>query len=282
MPFIFVSGTIGEDAAVAAMRSGAQDYIMKASLKRLVPAVERELREVASRRSRRQAEERLAYLAYHDALTGLANRVLLNDRLTQALLVAQRSGEPIALLIIDLDHFKSVNDSLGHHAGDRMLQEVGARLRALVRESDTVARLGGDEFAVMLRNADAQRATAMGHQLLSHLNEPYVIQDRPFVVSASVGIATFPEHGAVADSILQKADIAMYVAKSGGLGVAVYAPDRDRPAHRRLALTTELREAIERDQFVCHYQPIVNLQTHEVVKVEALARSEEHTSELQS
>ena len=272
MPFIFVSGTIGEDAAVAAMRSGAQDYIMKASLKRLVPAVERELREVASRRSRRQAEERLAYLAYHDALTGLANRVLLNDRLTQALLVAQRSGEPIALLIIDLDHFKSVNDSLGHHAGDRMLQEVGARLRALVRESDTVARLGGDEFAVMLRNADAQRATTMGGKVLIRLNEPYVIQNRPFVVSASIGIATFPEHGTTADSMLQKADIAMYVAKSGGCGIAVYAPDRDRPAHRRLALTTELREGIEHDQFVCHYQPIVSLRTNEVIRIEALAR----------
>jgi diguanylate cyclase len=272
MPFIFVSGTMGEDAAVAAMRSGAQDYIMKGSLKRLVPAVERELREVASRRSRRQAEERLAHLAYHDALTDLPNRVLLNDRLTQAMLVSQRSGEPIALMIIDLDHFKIVNDSLGHHAGDRMLQEVGTRLRAMVRESDTVARLGGDEFAVMLLNADAQQATAMGRKLLTRLNEPYVIQDRPLVVSASIGIATCPEHGTAADAMLQKADIAMYVAKSGGLGVAVYAPERDRPAHRRLALTTELRDAIERDQFVCHYQPIVSLRTGDVIRVEALAR----------
>jgi diguanylate cyclase len=272
MPFIFVSGTIGEDAAVAAMRSGAQDYLMKGSLKRLVPAVERELREVASRRSRRQAEERLAHLAYHDALTDLPNRVLLNDRLTQAMLVSQRSGEPIALMVIDLDHFKIVNDSLGHHAGDRMLQEVAARLRALVRESDTVARLGGDEFAVMLLNTDAQLATAMGRKLLNRLNEPYVVQDRPLVVSASIGVAAFPEHGTAADSMLQKADIAMYVAKGGGLGVAVYAPDRDRPAHRRLALTTELREAIECDHFVCHYQPIVSLHRHQVVRIEALAR----------
>jgi diguanylate cyclase len=272
LPFIFVSGTIGEDVAVAAMKSGAQDYIMKGSLKRLVPAVERELREVASRRSRRHAEERLAHLAYHDALTDLPNRVLLNDRLTQAMLVSQRSGQPIALMVIDLDHFKIVNDSLGHHAGDRMLQEVAARLRTLVRESDTVARLGGDEFAVMLLNTDARLATAMGRKLLNRLNEPYVIQDRPFVVSASIGVATFPEHGLAADSMLQKADIAMYVAKSGGLGVAVYTPDRDRQAHRRLALTTELREAIERDQFVCHYQPIVSLHTDDVVRIEALAR----------
>jgi diguanylate cyclase len=272
MPFIFVSGTIGEDAAVAAMRGGAQDYIMKASLKRLVPAVERELREVASRRCRRKAEERLAHLAYHDALTDLPNRMLLNDRLTQAMLAFQRTAEPIALMVIDLDRFKTVNDSLGHHAGDRMLQEVAARLRAFVRESDTVARLGGDEFAVMLLNTDAQQAMAMGRKLLNRLNEPHVILDRPCVLSASIGIATFPEHGTAADAMLQKADIAMYVAKSGGLGVAVYAPDRDRQAHRRLALTTELRDAIERDQFVCHYQPIVSLQTHEVIRIEALAR----------
>jgi diguanylate cyclase (GGDEF)-like protein len=272
LPFIFVSGTIGEDAAVAAMRSGAQDYLMKGSLKRLVPAVERELREVASRRSRRHAEERLAHLAYHDALTDLPNRVLLNDRLTQAMLACQRSGEPIALMVIDFDHFKTVNDSLGHHAGDRMLQEVAARLRAFVRESDTVARLGGDEFAVMLLKTDAQRAIRMARKLLNRLIEPYVIQDRPCVVGASIGIATFPEHGTVADAILQKADIAMYVAKSGGVGVAVYAPDRDRQAHRRLALTTELREAIERDHFECHYQPIVSLQTNDVIRIEALAR----------
>jgi|RhiMethySRZTD1v2_1073278.scaffolds.fasta_scaffold04059_3 diguanylate cyclase (GGDEF)-like protein len=272
LPFIFVSGTMGEDAAVAGMRGGAQDYITKSSLKRLVPAVERELREVASRRCRRQAEERLAHLAYHDALTDLPNRVLLNDRLTQAMLAFQRTSEPVALMVIDLDNFKTVNDSLGHHAGDRMLQEVAARLRAFVRESDTVARLGGDEFAVMLLNTDAQRALAMGRKLLHRLNEPHVILDRPFVVSASIGIATFPEHGTGSDSLLQKADIAMYVAKSGGLGVTVYAPDRDRQAHRRLALTTEIRDAIERDQFVCHYQPIVSLQTNEVIRIEALAR----------
>jgi diguanylate cyclase (GGDEF)-like protein len=272
MPFIFVSGTIGEDAAVAAMRSGAQDYIMKGSLKRLVPAVERELREVAIRRSRKKAEERLAHLAYHDALTDLPNRVFLNERLTQAMLASQQSGEPIALMVVDFDHFKAVNDSLGHHAGDRVLEEVAVRLRALLRESDTVARLGGDEFAVMLLDTDARNATLMARKLLQRLNEPYIIQDRPFVVSASIGIASFPEHGTATDSVLQKADIAMYVAKSGGLGVAVYAPDRDRHAHRRLTLTTELREAIERDQFVCHYQPIVSLETDAVIRIEALAR----------
>ena len=274
MPFIFVSGTIGEDIAVAAMRSGAQDYIMKGSLKRLVPAVERELREVAIRRSRKKAEDRLAHLAYHDALTDLPNRVLMTDRLTQAMLAAQRSGEPIALMLIDLDHFKAVNDSLGHHAGDRLLQEVALRLRALLGDRDTVARLGGDEFAVMMLDIDTGSAARMARSLRNRLSEPYIIQDRPFVVSASIGIAGFPEHATVADSVLQKADIAMHAAKSGGLGIAVYAPDRDRQAHRRLTLTTELREAIERDQFVCHYQPIVSLETDAVIRVEALARWE--------
>jgi diguanylate cyclase (GGDEF)-like protein len=272
MPFIFVSGTIGEDAAVAAMRSGAQDYIMKGSLKRLVPAVERELREVAIRRSRKQAEERLAHLAYYDALTDLPNRLLLHDRLTQAMLAAQRSGESIALLVVDLDHFKAVNDSMGHHAGDRMIQEVAVRLRALLRDSDTVARLGGDEFAAVVLDTNAQQAIFTARTLLKRLNDPYVIEDRPFVVSASIGIASFPEHGTAADALLQKADIAMYAAKRSGLGVAVYAPDRDRQAHRRLTLTSELREAIARDHLVCHYQPIVDLETGEVVRIEALAR----------
>src|SRR5712692_3763449 len=149
IPFLFVSGTIGEDAAVAAMRSGAHDYIMKGQLKRLVPAVERELREVGVRRARKTAEERLTHLAYHDPLTDLPNRLLLHDRLEQAVLAAHRTGDPFALIVLDLDGFKTINDSLGHDAGDRALQQVAARIRATLREVDTVARLGGDEFALI-------------------------------------------------------------------------------------------------------------------------------------
>lgn len=272
MPFIFVSGTIGEEAAVVAMKTGAHDYVMKGHLKRLVPAVERELREAAGRLSHKQAEARLVHLAYHDALTDLPNRVLLHDRLRQALLGAQRAREPLAVMVLDLDGFKTINDSLGHHAGDHVLQEVAARLRALLREGDTVARLGGDEFAVMLPRTDSEGATLAAVKILQALSGPLMVEGRPLVVGGSLGIASFPEHGSSADALLQKADIAMYVAKCGAFGYAVYAPDRDRPAHRRLTLMTELRHSIERGQFSFDYQPIVSLQTGLVVCVEALAR----------
>ena len=272
MPFIFVSGTMGEDVAVAAMRSGAHDYIMKSNLKRLVPAVERELRDAAGRQSRRQAEARLAHLAYHDALTDLPNRVLLHDRLQQGILGAERAHESLALLVLDLDGFKTVNDSLGHHAGDRVLQELSWRLRELLRDVDTVARLGGDEFAIVLPRTDCDGAILAARKVMEALRRPVPIDDRSFVVGGSLGIACFPAHGVGADELLQKADIAMYVAKTGGLGYAVYVPGRDQYAHRRLTLMTEFREGIECGQFLFDYQPIVSLKTGAPVAVEALVR----------
>jgi diguanylate cyclase (GGDEF)-like protein len=272
MPFIFVSGTMGEDIAVAAMRSGAHDYIMKANLKRLVPAVERELRDAAGRQSRRQAEARLAHLAYHDALTDLPNRVLLHDRLQQGIRGAERAGESLALLVLDLDGFKTVNDSLGHHAGDRVLQELSWRLRELLRDVDTVARLGGDEFAIVLPRTDGDGAILAARKVLETLRRPIMIDDRSFGVGGSLGIACYPAHGVRADELLQKADIAMYVAKTGGLGYAVYVPGRDQYAHRRLTLMTEFREGIECGQFLFDYQPIVNLKTGLATSVEALVR----------
>lgn len=272
MPFIFVSDTIGEDVAVGAMKTGAQDYVMKGNLARLVPAVERELRGATARLSRRQAEARLAHLAYHDPLTDLPNRVLLHDRLQQAILGAHRTGEPHALAILDLDGFKAINDSLGHHIGDRVLQHVASRLRGLLREVDTVARLGGDEFALLLPRTDLEGAVITARSVLQELSRPLPLDGHSLGLRGSLGIAWSPEHGSNADTLLQKADIAMYVAKSGGSGYAVYTPDRDRHAHRRLALMAELREGIERDEFSFDYQPIVDLKTGMIPCVEALAR----------
>jgi diguanylate cyclase len=272
IPFIFVSGTIGEDAAVAAMRSGAHDYIVKGQLKRLAPAVERELREVEVRRSRKHTEERLVHLAYHDPLTDLPNRLLLHDRLEQAVLAAQRTHEPLALIVLDLDGFKAINDSLGHYAGDRVLQQVASALRAALRETDTVARLGGDEFALMLPRTDGAGAERAAEKALQALKQPLVVDGQALVVRGSFGIAWYPAHGPTGDALLQQADIAMYVAKSANLGSAVYSADRDRHAHRRLAFITELRNGIEQDQFTCEYQPIVHLQTGAVIAMEALAR----------
>jgi diguanylate cyclase (GGDEF)-like protein len=272
LPFIFVSGTIGEDAAVAAMKVGAHDYIMKGNLKRLVPAVDRELRDASVRRERRRAEQRIAYLAYHDPLTDLPNRSLLHDRLEQAARAAHRESKPLALLVMDLDGFKEINDTLGHHAGDRVLQQVASRVRGTLREADTVARLGGDEFAILLPSTDIDGAILAAQKVLQEIERPLLIDHRPLAVRASIGAACFPEHGASAETLLQKADVAMYLAKSDRRGIAVYAPDRDRHTHRRLTLIAELRQALDARQFFLEYQPIVHLRTGVVVGVEALVR----------
>jgi diguanylate cyclase (GGDEF)-like protein len=272
LPFIFVSGTIGEDAAVAAMRTGAHDYLMKGSLKRLIPAVERELRDAGVRRERRRVDARLAHLAYHDPLTDLPNRALLHDRLDQATRIATREKTTLALLLLDLNGFKEINDTLGHHAGDRVLQCVASRLRATLREADTVARLGGDEFAVLLPFADLDGALLTAQKLLQEVEQPCVIDHRSLSVRASLGIASFPEHGGSADTLLQKADVAMYVAKTDGVGISVYAQNRDQNTHRRLTLISELRRGLDENQFFLEYQPILHLRTNLIIGVEALVR----------
>ena len=272
LPFIFVSGTIGEDVAVEAMKQGAHDYIIKGNLRRLAPAVARELREAAVRRERTRANERVAYLAYHDPLTDLPNRSLLHDRLQQAILSSRREDKPIALLILDLDGFKEINDALGHHTGDRVLQQVAARLRRTLRESDTVARLGGDEFALLLPLTDLEGAELTARKVLQELDQPFLIDGRPLVVRGSIGIACFPAHAANGQELLQKADAAMYVAKTNRSGYAVHSSSHDRRTEQRLALTAAMRNSIDTQQFVLEYQPIVDLRSSIVTGVEALLR----------
>jgi len=272
LPFIFVSGTIGEDTAVAAMRTGAHDYIMKSNLARLAPAVERELREAAVRRERHMANQRVAYLAYHDSLTDLPNRALFLDRLQQAILRSHRDEKGLAVLLIDLDGFKEINDALGHHAGDLVLQEVAARLRGALRASDTVARLGGDEFAVLLPATDLNRAELAARKVLHDLQHPFVADGRPLLVSASIGIAAVPWHAATSDEVLQRSDSAMYLAKRDKTGYFVYSPNRDDRLTSRASLASTMRQAIDARQFVLDYQPIVHLRTNAVIAVESLVR----------
>ena len=272
LPFIFVSGTIGEDTAVASMKAGANDYVIKGNLKRLIPAVDRELKEAAVRREHRQAEETIRYLAYYDPLTGLPNRTSLLDRLHLAITEGSAKKNSVALLLMDLDRFKEVNDTLGHHRGDILLQQVGARLQAALRPSDLVARLGGDEFAVMLPLASSQHASQVAQKILDTLSPPFVIEGLPVAVEAAIGIALCPDHGANPNSLMQRADVAMYAAKQAGSGFIIYDTQYDRHSPRRLSLIGELRQAIDRDQLFLHYQPKIDLKTRRVVGVEALVR----------
>jgi diguanylate cyclase (GGDEF)-like protein len=272
VPFIFVSSAHGEDAAVDAMRIGAQDYITKNNLARLAPAVEQGLREAAERRERVRESERVAYLAFHDELTDLPNRTLLHDRLHQGLLEARRDKRALSLLVLDLDGFKEINDTLGHHAGDHALQVVATRLRAALRQSDTVARLGGDEFAILLPNTDAEGAELAAAKILQELQTPMILDERTVFVRGSIGIAAFPEHGGAELELLQKADIAMYIAKNDRTGFAVYSADRDGRAEQRIALLTAVLQDLDDRQFALDYQPIVDLRTGDTLSVEALLR----------
>ena len=223
---------------------------------------------------RKHAEHALEHQALHDMLTGLPNRVLLQDRLNQALLTVRQHNEPLALLIMDLDRFKDVNDTLGHHAGDELLRQIGPRLQAVLRNVDTLGRLGGDEFAVVLPNAALPAATAIAARLLDVLETPFVVDDRPVAVGASIGIALSPEHGLDAESLLRRADVAMYVAKRSGGGYAAYTADQDGHSSARLALFGELRGAIDRNELVLHYQPKVGCADGSLAGVEALVRWE--------
>ena len=221
---------------------------------------------------RKQAEETLRHQALHDSLTGLPNRVLLADRLEQGLLATQRRGGSLALLLLDLDHFKEVNDTLGHAVGDLLLQEVTTRLRAKLRSVDTIARLGGDEFAVLLPSADVAGATRVAATILTTLEKPITLEEQQFTVEASIGIAVSPAHGGDAATLLRHADVAMYVAKREQRGYSVYAVDGDPHTSPRFALLSDLRESLAHNHLVLFYQPTVDMATRRLYGMEALLR----------
>lgn len=221
---------------------------------------------------RSQARIELEQRALFDGLTGLANRTLFMDRLRHALLTSDRSQTATALLLMDLDRFKEVNDTLGHAAGDHLLRELARKLPPLFRQSDTVARLGGDEFAFILPKADASRAVAITERIRRLLHEPIVIEGRSLEVGASIGIAVFPDHGREPDVLLRHADVAMYAAKREATGYAVYEEGRDQNRASLLTMTTELRHAIEQGKLLLHYQPQIDLETGQIIGIEALAR----------
>ncbi|GEM_PF-675389 len=213
----------------------------------------------------------LEHQAQHDALTGLPNRVLLRDRLEQAIRTAGREALPLALLVMDLDGFKEVNDTLGHQMGDVLLQHVARRLQDALRTSDTVARMGGDEFAILLPGDAQTGAQIAAQKLLEALEQPFPIDGYGIDVGASIGIAVYPDHGLDAQTLLRRADVAMYVAKRGKRGAVLYTSEQDQHSPDRLALLGDMRSAIEGGQLVLSFQPICDIRTRQVLRLEALA-----------
>jgi diguanylate cyclase (GGDEF)-like protein len=276
VPFILVSGTIGEEVAVEAMKAGAHDYVMKGNLQRLGTAIERELRDAELRRDSNRAEEKLRYLANYDPLTDLPNRNLHYERLEQALQAAHREQSPLALILLDLNDFREINDTMGHQLGDLLLKQVGPRIKGALRECDTVARLGGDEFAVLLAGANEEDATLAARKILQVLDAPFVIGDLTLDAQASLGLAIFPQHGVDKDTLMRRADIAMYLAKHSASGYAIYSADHDSYSPERLTLMAELRRAIDNTQLSLAYQPKIDLRTGHVIGLEALARWRHH------
>lgn len=219
------------------------------------------------------AEERIHRLAHFDELTGLPNRTLLTDRITHAISQANRSNTSLALMFLDLDHFKNVNDSLGHHIGDKLLIQIGERLKAAVREEDTVARLGGDEFILLLSDTDANGAMHVAEKILSSVSKTFKIDQYELITTPSIGIAMFPEDGMDMDGLFKSADAAMYRAKEGGRNdYRFFTQEMQRRTDRMLQLENALRHAIDDGQLKVYYQPQICIDSGRIIGAEALLR----------
>jgi len=216
----------------------------------------------------------MTHSAQHDLVTNLPNRLLLNDRITQSIALARRQKRPVAVIFLDLDHFKFVNDSLGHATGDKLLQSVSKRLLATVRGSDTVSRQGGDEFVILLSEiAHSEDAATSAAKILLALNAPHSIMGQDLHIDGSIGVSLYPEDGQDAETLIKNADTAMYHAKENGRNnFQFFTAEMNLKAVRRQSLEGSLRHALEREEFLLHYQPKVDLQTGEITGVEALIR----------
>lgn len=223
---------------------------------------------------RRQSEETIRHLAYHDALTDLPNRALLADRLTVALAQARRTRQPVAVMFLDIDRFKLINDTLGHVIGDELLKQVGEELSALVRDGDTVARVGGDEFTLLLTGIDeSETVSIIARRILETIRQPRTLAEQELRVTTSLGVAMFPADGETAEALLRHADTAMYRAKQQGRdNFQTYTPSMSQEIVDRVSLESDLRRALERSEFVLAYQPQVEAGTWQITGVEALIR----------
>jgi diguanylate cyclase (GGDEF)-like protein len=268
VPIIVLTGNADANTALSAVKSGAQDYLLKGRLDRDLL-----LRSMQYSIERKRYQVQLEHQANYDALTGLPNRNLLHDRLKQSV-YAQRMPRAIAVVFIDLDHFKFVNDSLGHSMGDMLLKGMAQRLQAVLRDGDTVARLGGDEFVLILNDQPNEEVTYRAMQRITAcLAEPMEVDGKELVVTCSAGISIYPQDGPDVDTLLKNADAAMYRAKEHGRNnFQFYTAEMNERVNERLALENALRRAIERKEFLLHYQQRVDLRTGAIVGAEALVR----------
>ena len=222
----------------------------------------------------KQRQDHLQRLAHFDSLTSLPNRALYCDRLSQTLLKAVREKQQVAVLFVDLDHFKDINDTLGHRTGDLLLKDVAVRLQKIIRASDTVARMGGDEFTIFQQDVkDSRNAGLVAKKIVESLSQPYLVEGREIFITASVGITMFPDDGATVDELLRNADTAMYHAKDSGKDMfKFFTQEMNVSVHNRLTLQNSLRRALERDEFILYYQPKMDIASRQVTSVEALLR----------
>lgn len=269
VPIVVLSGCDNEELAFETVRSGAQDYLVKGGGdgKLLVRTIRYAI-------ERKRMEERLTYLVQCDTLTGLANRTLFMDRVTHALARGKRSDRPLAMMFVDLDRFKTINDTLGHDIGDLLLKSAAVRLKGCVREVDTVARMGGDEFTVLLESlASDQDVAVCAQRILDAIAEPFFLEGHEVLVSASIGMTVFPFDDGDLHSLLKHADIAMYRAKGqGGNTFQFYSADMSAKISEQLVLEQDLRRALARDEFLLYFQPQIDMQQGLLIGMEALLR----------
>jgi diguanylate cyclase (GGDEF)-like protein len=273
IPLIVIAEAADSLLATRSLQAGAQDFIVKrgASGSGIWKAIQDAIQ-------RKSVERRLLALAFQDPLTGVANRTMFRQRLAQSLARNRRDRKPFSVLLLDMDHFKSINDSLGHDAGDMFLQEVARRLSATVREYDTVARFGGDEFAVLLDQLESPgEALAVATRILVALAQPYGISEIEVVSTASIGVASYPEVGETIEELIKAADTAMYRAKHMGRNtLATFDENMSRSVAARFKMEMNLRQALGRDEFSLEFQPQVEIRTGKTFALEALLRWHPH------
>jgi len=280
-PIIILTGQGDKELDMLAMRSGAADYLVKGQIN--APLIERSIRYAIERK---RSEEDIYRMAYYDVLTSLPNRLLFRDRLSQAMGLAERHDRKVAVLFIDLDNFKRINDTFGHHMGDQLLKNIAERLKNCMRKCDslsrqhpdsavdTVARLGGDEFTILLSEiGHGEDAAKVAQRIIETLAQQFTLNAYEIFISASIGIAIYPHDGNDIDTLLKNADAAMYHAKSEGKNnYQYYRQSMNASAFERLTIENKLRKAVDRNEFVLHYQPQIEVRTGKIVGLEALIR----------